>query len=199
MPPGMRAFAVVAIVCGASVARAGTVEPPKPPAPGPPIEAELDGGIASGITPDPLLVASVAGHIPWRAWRFGAGIMFGRDATSRDMATATFSWLAARPSACWLVWSRVVEASACGHAEIGIVRASGSNIVDGRGVTRLWAASGLHVGARWPMRSRIFGQLELGASVPFVRDRYIFNPNTTIHETQVVTAWLGVGVGVRFR
>jgi hypothetical protein len=94
---------------------------------------------------------------------------------------------------------RFVEASACGHVEVGLVRATGSNIVNGRGLTRLWLASGVHVGVRWPTGTRLFGQLELGASVPFLRDRYIFNPNMTIHETEIVTTWVSLGIGMRFQ
>jgi len=37
-----------------------------------------------------------------------------------------------------------------------------------------------------------------GATLPIVRDRYLFAPNIEVHETPSVTGWLALGVGVRF-
>jgi hypothetical protein len=93
---------------------------------------------------------------------------------------------------------RAVELAACGHLELGVVRAVGDEIINSRDLTRLWSAAGLHGEVRWPARSRGFGQLQLGMSVPLIRDRYRFKPGVLIHETAVVTAWAGVGVGIRF-
>ena len=78
------------------------------------------------------------------------------------------------------------------------MRASGADIVNGRDLTRLWLAAGGHLRARVPLGARAFAQLQLGASAPFVRDRYLFAPNVTVHETAAVTGWLSVGVGLRF-
>jgi hypothetical protein len=44
----------------------------------------------------------------------------------------------------------------------------------------------------------MFAHLQLGASLPLVRDRYLFAPNVSIHETPGITGWLVVGVGMRF-
>src|SRR5207249_4159958 len=120
----------------------------------------------------------------------------GHDRATLDMGRASFWWLAARAAAC-ARWQGSVELAACGHAELGAVRAAGEDVVQGRALTRLWLAGGAHGELRWPIGA-VWGQIEAGASVPFLRDRYLFVPAVTIHETAPITGWICVGVGVRF-
>lgn len=154
--------------------------------------------VDTGVTPDPLLAGVVQWRVSRRAWSIEASFIGGRDTTMHEGGTATFTWLAVQPAAC-LVMRRTVELAGCGHVELGLVRAAGEEIVNGRALNRLWWTAGVHGDARWPARSRGFLQLQLGVSVPLTRDRYRFNPGVVVHETSAVTAWLGVGVGVRFR
>lgn len=181
------------------------VAPPPPPlAPPPPpparvweaqLEIATSLGIGLGVTPDPL----VAGSVELRAIRgrvaVGIAALGGRDSTTSDMATARFTWLAARPAACWTVGGAI---GACAHAEVGVTRAEGADIIYARTLTRFWLAAGAHVAMQWPTRGRVFGRLELGGSVPFLRDRYRFNPGTEIHATGAVIGWAELGAGLRF-
>ena len=41
-------------------------------------------------------------------------------------------------------------------------------------------------------------QAQIGASLPLVRDRYLFAPDVELHQTPAVTGWLVVGAGLRF-
>jgi len=168
-------------------------------------EADLDGMVAAGVSPDALFAAVIEGRaIVRRTYQLELAAIAGRDSTARDGAQAQFTWLAARLGGCrlWLPWrggSRWgMTVGACGHLEVGAVRARGEMIVNQRDLTRLWLAAGVHGSAQVPLGSRIFGQLQLGASLPLVRDRYLFAPNVEVHETPSVTGWVVLGVGVRF-
>jgi hypothetical protein len=158
----------------------------------------LAGVLGAGVTPDLLLAGGLAARATWRTRAVELAIVAGRDTTQEEEATASFTRIVARPAACLLRVRRGLELGGCGHAEVGVVRATGDDIINGRGTTRLWAAAGAHGTLRWPAASRGFAQLQLGATVPFTRDRYRFMPGIVIHATPPVTGWLGLGVGLRF-
>lgn len=188
--------------------------PPPPPPPGttgtpppgtgtPPPARTLDGALAgvlaAGTTPDPLVAIGLAARATWPALAAEVAIVAGRDTTHEVDARATFTRIVARPAACWLPIRRRIELGGCGHVELGAVRATGGDIINSRGLTRLWAAAGAHGSLRWPgTQSRGFVQLQLGLAAPITRDRYRFMPGIVLHETPPVTAWLGLGVGLRF-
>ena len=128
----------------------------------------------SGLTPDPMFAGQLEGHATWNhALDLGLAVLIGRDTTTADAGSASFTWIAARPGACWVVTPRF-QVSACGHVEAGVILAKGDQIVNDRDLTRLWLALGGHVAARYPLGPHVSGQLQLGASVPLIRDRFIF-------------------------
>jgi hypothetical protein len=182
--------------------------PPRPPSlvPASPgawsFEADLGGMVEAGVSPDALFAAVLEGRVTWRrTYQLELAAIAGRDSAAQaagDDAQARFTWLAARPAVCRMWHPRRVELGACGDLEVGVVRARGEMIVNQRDLTRLWLAAGLHGSARVAISARVFGQLQLGAAMPLVRDRYLFAPNVAIHETPSVTGWMVVGVGVRF-
>jgi hypothetical protein len=125
--------------------------------------------------------------------------LVGYDRTELDIGAARFVWTVVRPAACWRPVHDSIELSACGHVEAGLVRATGQNIVFGQSVTRSWFGTGVHAEGRMQLSATVFMQLQIGASVPLQRDRYLFQPSMTIHETSAVIEWVGAGVGMRFR
>jgi len=162
-------------------------------------ETDAGGMVSAGVSPEALFAAVVEARARVRSrYELEAAAIAGRNSTSRDGAQAQFTWLAARFGVCrrWLGWG--IAADACGHLEAGAVRARAEMIVNQRDLVRLWLAAGVHGNACYPFSSRIFAQFQLGASLPFVRDRYIFAPNVEVHETPRVTGWLVLGVGIRF-
>lgn len=184
-----------------------------PPAPRRGSRAVVVGALVEdGVAPAPVIAAELRLRTGWTSTALGAvalelalhggrhtvdisGSRFGGEATA---GTAGFTWLAARPGVC-VERGRALRLTGCGHLEIGLVHAAGEQIVNGRAIERLWAAAGVHAGARWPARSRGFAELQLGVSVPWFRDRYLFNPGVTVHETPAITGWIGVGAGLHFR
>ena len=192
----------LALVTALAIDPAASVLPrtsPRPAAPAWSFEADADGMVSAGVGPEALFAAVVEGRASLRGrYELETAAIAGRDSTSRDGAQAQFTWLAARFGVCrrWLGWG--IAADACGHLEAGAVRARAEMIVNQRDLVRLWLAAGVHGSARYPLSARIFGQLQLGVSLPFVRDRYLFAPDVELHETPSVTGWVALGVGVRF-
>lgn len=198
-----------ALVTALAIDPAATVLPrpesPRPPPPPAisevgPVEADLDAMIDAGVGPVAMFAAVVEARMRWRGdYQLELAAIAGRDAKAEDGGEARFTWLAARPAMCRRWTWRATAIGGCGHAEVGAVRASGDRIVNQRDLTRLWLAAGAHTSLRVSLYQNIFLQLQLGASLPLVRDRYLFAPNVAIHETPVVTGWLVLGVGMQFR
>jgi hypothetical protein len=163
------------------------------------LELDVDAMVEAGAGPGALLAGAIEARASWRdGYALELAAIAGRDSIARDGAEARFTWLAARPAACRSSPLAAVAVYLCGHVEIGAVRAHGEMIVNQRDLTRLWLAAGLHATARVALGSRSFGLLQLGASLPLVRDRYLFAPDVALHDTPSVTGWLVVGVGMRF-
>jgi len=193
---------VTALAIDPMAAARDPVEPPPPRPPQPRAwSQELDAGalVEMGVAPEAMLAAAVDLRATLRqTYQLELGAILGRESTTQGDGQARFTWLAARPGACRLWHAHAVAIGGCGHVEVGAVRASGDMIVNQRDLTRLWLAAGAHGSARYPLGSGIFAQLKIGASVPFVRDHYLFAPNIAIHDTPSVTGWLLIGLGVQF-
>lgn len=87
-----------------------------------------------------------------------------------------------------------VSASLCARAEAGVLDASGSTET-----LRPWLAPGAMAVARWAVADRVFLQLEGGAVVPLVRDRFFFeDPTSLAYAVPPVDARGSVAAGVRF-
>ncbi len=189
----------LALVTALAIDPTATLVPRPPPRPSAwALEADVGGMIEAGVSPD-MMPAGVLEVRATRARRFQLELaaILGRDSSRQDEAEARFTWLAARPAVCLAAPARLTLA-ACGHVEIGAVTARGTEIVNSRELTRLWLAAGAHASAHHALGSRSFVQLQLGASLPLVRDRYLFAPNISIHETPGVTGWVVLGLGLRF-
>jgi len=195
------AFALVAALA-IDPAAAAAPQPRAPTATRWQLDAALAGMVDMGTGPVAMLGAILVAGADWRdAYRLELGAVVGRDAKTEESGQASFTWLALRPAACrrWRGRRRSVAGLGCGHAEVGVVRASGADIVNQRERTRLWLAAGAHGAAELALSSRMFAQLQLGLSVPLLRTRYLFAPAVAIHETPAVTGWMGLGVGMQFR
>jgi hypothetical protein len=197
----------LALVTALAIDPTASVAPRAPPPPSEParrsfawsFEVDLDAMVEAGVGPGALFAAAIEARLTLRnSYAFELAAIVGRDSTEQDDATARFTWLAARPGACLRGLVERVTLDACGHVEVGAVRANGAMIINERDLTRLWLAAGLHGNARVPLGSRGFGLLQVGTSLPLVRDRYIFAPNVAVHETPGLTGWLVVGIGLRF-
>ena len=157
-------------------------------------------GLASGIAPDAMPSVALEGTIePRPSLVVALAGAAGYDRATFDVGAARFVWAAVRPSVCWRFRRSALELDSCGHLEVGAVWAAGQGIVLGQSVTRSWFAPGAHLDARWRVGAMAFLQLEVSASIPTLRDHYMFQPATAVHDTAAVTTWIALGAGLHFR
>ncbi len=177
---------------------------PPPPVPPPAPRPRWSGwgaatlAIAHGVAPDPLPTAGLEARLA----RVGLGHVAlgaaaGRQTVTTAAGRATFTWVIARASGCWTAIDRAIALDACGHAEVGALGARGLDIVRAREVTRTWLAVGAHAALRWSPGAWLFVEAQAGASLPIVRDRFVFTPNQLIHQADAVVPWTAIGVGLR--
>lgn len=197
----------LALVTALAIDPTATLEPRPvpPPRPAPTaspwsFDADVGGMIEAGVGPETLWAGVIEVRGRWhRHLQLALAAIVGRDSAAQDSGTARFTWIAARPGVCRLWDVGQVTLGGCGHVELGAVRAGGDMIINQRDLNRLWLAAGGHATGKLPLSDRIFAQLQVGAAIPLVRDRYLFAPNVSIHETPSVTGWAVLGLGVVFR
>jgi hypothetical protein len=84
----------------------------------------------------------------------------------------------------------------CLHAEAGALSATGSNIQPALSDTRPWAGLGALGAVRYLVLSPLFVELSLGVRFPLVRDRFFFEPDTTVFRPPVAAGFAGGCLGI---
>jgi hypothetical protein len=124
----------------------------------------------------------------------------GASALIRD-ASAEFHFLVSRATLCarGIQVAKSLHAGPCFAFEAGAVKASGSNLpVTGR-TTRFWAAAEGLIQLEHTLPAGFFVTLEGGAALPVTRYRFVFeSPDTRVHDVPLLTAQLGLRMGVGF-
>jgi hypothetical protein len=114
------------------------------------------------------------------------------------LGTGTFGMLASSVEACPLTAFAVGAASLrpCASAEVGVLRASGSDTANPRDQSRLWTAAGVEGIYSVPIAGPIFWDATLGALV--VIDRYRFTIGSgTVFETPAIVGRIALGLGAK--
>jgi hypothetical protein len=91
-----------------------------------------------------------------------------------------------------------VRPSVCFGASAGPVFASGVDFKASSATTRLWLAVDGVLRWRVSLAGPVFVEIEARASIPLVRDRYIYRPDSTIYEAPVVAGAAAGGAGIHF-
>jgi hypothetical protein len=90
-----------------------------------------------------------------------------------------------------------VDLAPCASFAAGVL--AGEGRVGGAVVTaaRPWVDAALAARARVSLFERLSLELDAGGFVPFVRDSFVFEPGTTVHETPPAGAFFGGAAGIR--
>jgi hypothetical protein len=91
--------------------------------------------------------------------------------------------------------TRAVSLLPCLHAEGGTLLAAGSDIQPARSDTRPWLGLGAVGAVRYLVRSPVFVELSFGVRLPLVRDRFFFEPDTTVFQPPVAAGFAGGCIG----
>jgi hypothetical protein len=209
---------------GAEAAQATRPTPaPATPAPDAEVDAkdqargsagtETRGGPRLGLVAG---AGATTGTAPSAAWTIpvSAEIAWGRDASisplfragfehadsGQDAATggdARFVLNAGTLDLCASVpVGAAVRLLPCVHAEGGTLGATGSNIQPALTDTRPWAGLGALGAVRYLVLPPVFVELSLGVRFPLVRDRFFFEPDTTVFRSSVAAAFASGSLGI---
>jgi hypothetical protein len=144
------------------------------------VELEL-----TSLTPTPMLRASFE-----RSWT---------DEIDDDRGSATFRWTAGALEGCSFQWSAgSFRASPCVRFEAGTLEGEGSDIVPAKAKRRTWLALGAVGQAEWTFLEPLTLDFGAGLVVPLIRDRFFFQPDTTLYRPPAVGGLVRAGLGVRF-
>ena len=129
-----------------------------------------------------------------------SGIFSQSGNIEADRGRATFDWITARLQGCPVRFGfdRTWNIRPCAYIDAGRLRGEGSEIEPNREKNVFWTAAGLELSGE----VRLVGPLAVGAEagilLPFRRDRFLFEPDTDLHEVPVAGFSGGVGLGLLF-
>jgi hypothetical protein len=191
----------------APVAAKGTVREPSASDRASPLRFSVGAhaGLSGGVTPRVLVSAPVFVEIAdGRDALFAPALRLrfehaGSGTVHEAGGGALFTWTTASADACPLAWSPArVRLLPCARVEAGALHASGVDLKVSRSDTRLWFAVGAVARAQLRITGPLFAELEVGAFLPIVRDRFFFEPDSTLFRAPIV-GWSGAaGLGVAF-
>jgi hypothetical protein len=113
-------------------------------------------------------------------------IAYARTLAALDLCPQAWSaaWLTVRP---------------CVHGAAGALRPRALDIPTAGRVDGAWAEAGVSASVRASLVLGVFAELDGRLLFPITRDRYYFQPSTSVGEVSAVAASFGISVGVRFR
>ncbi|HPH69326.1 MAG TPA: hypothetical protein PLF40_26415, partial [Kofleriaceae bacterium] len=171
------------------------------------IALRMDAGLGAAFRMAPQVMPTITIGVAAKLKRFtlrmsgtGGWRSTPVDATGYPNASASYRWLTARAQGCIdIVHQAPFELAGCIGFEVGSLNVAAHNIVNATASSRLWLAPQL--GLRSHVRlgqSRWHALAQFGIAAPIIRDRYQFQPATTIAQTAAITVAVDFGAAVHF-
>jgi hypothetical protein len=159
--------------------------------------------VSTGIAPTVVLVIPAYVDVTWGRERQVAPLLRGgylHGDSGDDAATggsARFVLNAGTLDVCArLPFGRGFEGLPCFHAEGGSLAATGLDITPAENATRPWVGLGALAAIRYHPFSPVFAELSTVLRLPLVRDRFYFEPDTTVFRPPALSIMGGAFVGV---
>jgi hypothetical protein len=159
--------------------------------------------VSSGIAPTVVLAIPAYVDMTWGKERQVAPLLRGgylHGDSGDDTATggsARFVLNSGTLDVCArLPFGRGFEGLPCFHAEGGSLAATGLDITPAENATRPWASLGALAAIRYHPFSPVFAELSMVLRLPLVRDRFYFEPDTTVFRPPALSIMGGAFVGV---
>ncbi|MDQ2646484.1 MAG: hypothetical protein M3020_21925 [Myxococcota bacterium] len=189
-------------------------EEPAPPSPAEPANAEpgIGFGVGQRVTLQTAVMPgttlglgahaelAVTGPSLWSPRVRLSGIFSRSGAIDAERGRAEFDWITARLQGCpvRLGFDRTWNIRPCAYLDAGRLHGVGSQIEPNDQKSVFWTAAGVELSGEL----RLFGPLALGAELgillPFRRDRFLFEPDTELHEVPAAGFSGAVGLGLLF-
>jgi hypothetical protein len=160
-------------------------------------------GATTAVAPGLVLLVPTSVDLAWDSpSRVSPMIRVGFEhAGSGDDAapggSARFVLNAGTVDACVRVQAlRRLDLFPCFRAEGGVLSSTGVDIVPARSDSRPWVAMGALGAVRYRVVWHLFGEILAGIQVPFIRDRYFFEPDTTVFRPPPVALLGSASIGL---
>ncbi len=143
---------------------------------------------------------AVTGPSLWSPRLRLSGIFSQSGEIDAERGLAEFDWITARLQGCPVRFGfdRTWNIRPCAYLDAGRLHGAGSQIEPSDEKSVFWTAAGVEFSGEL----RVFGPLALGVEagilLPFRRDRFLFEPDTELHEVPVAGFSGGVGLGLLF-
>lgn len=160
------------------------------------------GGLATAPAPERLISGGIhfglRHHL--RASSFGVSLHYGQTESRHYRGgDARFRWATSRILACPIGWRhRVLALSACGTAEIGLVRGEPTSTRQATASNAWWVAPGLGGQASFGYRGVVL-ELFAGAVRPLIRDEFYFAGSGADGGNETVNRPPAVGLATELR
>jgi hypothetical protein len=188
----------------------GTIELARsaPPAAAPGRTWSISGGtgisILGGVMPDAALTVPIFVEGSSRVLGLEPSLRLAlqlapSQAVSDRIGVAAFSFTAMRLDLCPVRWRTAgFSIGACARTDIGVIEAAGQRVPGARGESRPFFALGTLARARKQLPGAFFVELDGALLFPLIRDRFLFEPNTTVFAVPTIGAAAGINFGVHF-
>ncbi len=167
------------------------------------VHAELKGGLTSSSLLSIPFFVEVAVERPG-SFAVAPALRLRFDhaegaAAGTDKGGGSFAWTTFGLDACPVRWSwGRARLTPCGRVGAGVLLAAGVDVQPTRDATRAWVTIGPLLRGRLGLAGPLFVELEVGAFLPLVRDRFFLEPNRALFRAPIVAFSAASGVGVTF-
>lgn len=163
-------------------------------------------GVRSGVTPNLVLALPVfveAEHRLSAPFTLVGRLAFERSRTDTidlDRGTGSFRFTLGTLEACPLeaVASENLRLLPCLRVEAGSLTGEGHRITPARSQRRLFLGLGAIGRAEWVFLPPAFAEFAGGVVTPLTRDRFYFQPDSTVHRAAALGFVVRAGLGLRF-
>jgi hypothetical protein len=112
---------------------------------------------------------------------------------------ADFTWTIGTLDICPLRWEQgSLTLAPCARLEAGKLDGTGVNVMPVHDAPRGWLAVAALARLRWTFAPPLALEIEGGVRAPFIRDRFIFDPDTLVYQPPPLSALAGAGLVVTF-
>ena len=151
------------------------------------VSTGIHGGASFGRAPSVRPTALPFVELSRDPWSLRASLLWAH----RPSEELSVTLVAARLEVCPIRWIAAdVELDPCASIELGAIRGERSEARSG-----LWLAPGALARGRWRFAHPFFAELELGASVPLSRPRFLLEPAQTLWHAPPIAFSAAAGLG----
>jgi hypothetical protein len=155
-------------------------------------------GLGTGIAPEPSAHAGLFIEFGrQRAGWFAPSFRLSGTRAQNETDRAYFTFLGARVAGCPLRIGAGAFLEPCVTFEYGNLEAAGHSVARASSASARIFGPGLSLHAGTRVGGALVLALDVGVTVPLVRDRFFFAPDITVHRVPALMGYAGLALGLR--